>query len=162
MKRRTTVCIAALTATLVLGFQVNHVKASVFRPCHDDSNLPHHWGSHGDPNKGFVGAENGDHGYYYLSIEAGCQASGLLTGDRLVGHVHLNRVVSGSIDADGMCWRLDIDHKYDHKHKLLVAVLMGTSVSLTYSRGILGQDYRLRVANLEPGLIVTDHSTFDG
>jgi hypothetical protein len=160
-RRRTAVCIASAVAVLAFGLGVNPAKASIFRPCHDDSSLPHHWGSHGDPNKGLVGAENGDHGYYYLSIKAGC-GGGLLYGQKLVGKVNLGKVVRGRIDADGMCWRLDISPNYDHTHKLILAVLMGNQVSLTYTKAVFGHDYRLRVANLEPGLIVTDHGSFDG
>jgi hypothetical protein len=160
-RRRTAVCLASVLVILSFGLRPTPTSASIFRPCHDDSSLPHTWGSHGNPNKGLVGAENGDHGYYYLSIKAGC-GGGLLFGQQLVGKVHLVKVVKGRIDSDGMCWRLDISPNYNHTHKLILAVLMGTDVTLTYTRGVLGNDYRLRVANLEPGLIVTDRGSFDG
>lgn len=162
MRRRVVAaCLASVLVALCLGLRPTQSSASIFRPCHDDSTLPHTWGSHGNPNKGLSGAENGDHGYYYLAIEAGC-GGGVVFGQHLVGTVQLQRIVTGRVDADGMCWRLDISPDYDHTHKLVLAVLMGDSVTLTYTRGIAGHDYRLRVANLEPGLVVTDHSTFTG
>ncbi len=80
----------------------------------------------------------------------------------LVGRVHLLAIVKGHLDADGMCWRLDVTSHYNHTHKLVMAVLMGTNVSITYTHAIVGRDYRFRVSNLEPGVVVTDHSTFDG
>ena len=160
-RRRTAVCLACVLAILSFGLRTTPTSASIFRPCHDDSTLQHTWGDHGNPNTGLTGAQNGDHGYYYLSIEAGC-GGGLIFGQHLVGKVHLLRVVRGQVDSDGMCWRLDISPNYDHTHKLILAVLMGSDVTLTYSRGILGHDYRLRVANLEPGVVVTDHGSFDG
>jgi len=168
-RRRTIVCLAVATALLASGVRAGVASASTFRPCHDDTKLSHHW-THGNPEKGLRGSESGDRGYYYLSITAGC--SGVLQ-ERIVGgsspgeitlvaKLHLTRVVSGKIDSDGMCWRLDIDSGYDHTHKLMVAVLMGKDVTMVFGHARVGERYRLRVANLENGVVVTDHASFDG
>jgi len=159
--RRTIVCLATAIALLIVGFRVDTVHASHFRPCHDDSKMRHHF-THGDPSKGLKGSKSGDHGYYYLSITAGCAGDNPLLPVTLIGKVHLDRVVKGKLDAEGMCWRLDITEGYNHKHKLLLANLMGNTVILIFRHAVFGHHYRFRIANMESGVTVTDHASFDG
>jgi hypothetical protein len=136
-------------------------RASTFRPCYDDTTMPgHHW-THGNPNRGLPGDPNGGNGYYYLSIQAGCGPASPGSQATIAGQVQLTSLVKGKIDADGMCWRLDISPGYTHR-KLVMAVVMGPLVTLSYTKAIVGEEYRLRIANLEEGVTVTDHAFFSG
>jgi hypothetical protein len=158
---RAALAVAVVSASFAVPMNTAVARASTFRPCYDDTTMPgHHW-THGNPNKGLTGSANGDNGYYYLAIQAGCGPASKGSQATIAGQVHLASVVKGKIDADGMCWRLDISPEYTH-HKLVMAVVMGPLVTLSYAHAVVGEEYRLRIANLEDGVTVTDHAFFSG
>ena len=131
-----------------------------FPSCHNDSTQVKQTSDHGGPASLGPGSENGDSAYYYLTFTAGCgEAKG--SPVTLTVAVTLVSVLSGTVDADGMCWRLDVDLGYI-KPALASGVLMGNSVSLTFPNAVAGSQYRIRIANLEEGLTVSDHSSVDG
>lgn len=156
--------LAAAAAVLTFGFtRYGTASASdfpTFPACHDDSSMVKQVDKQGGGPSDLQGSESGDHGYYYLTITAGCgQPAG--TPVTLVVQVHLIAVLSGQVDSDGMCWSLHVDLGYDH-NPLAASLPMGNDVSLTYSGAVAGQKYRIRIANLEPGVTVDEHSSVDG
>ena len=156
--------IGTALAVLAIG-GVHYVTANAsqypsFPACHDDSTMVKPTGSHGGPTS-LPGSENGDDGYYYLSITAGCASDAPGSTVTLVVHVHLDSVLQGQVDADGMCWRVDVHHDYSHD-RLASALLMGNDITLTWPNAVAGTLYRIRIANMEPGVVVSDHSSVDG
>jgi len=131
-----------------------------FPACHDDSTMVKQTGKHGGPAS-LPGSKNGNDGYYYLSVTAGCAGDADGSTVSLVIHVHLDAVLQGQLDTDGMCWRVDVHHEYSH-HRLDSASVMGDDITVTWPNAVAGTKYRIRIANMEPGVVVQDHASVDG
>jgi hypothetical protein len=160
--KRASIVGVALTVLMVgLGrFETASASVPQFPGCHEDSTQIKQTSDHGGPVKLGPGSANGDKAYYYLTLTAGCgEPQGAAVS--LTVQVTLQSVISGQPDADGICWRVDVDLGYQ-KPALDSAVLMGNQISLTYSNAVAGDQYRIRIANLEDGLTVSDHSSVDG
>jgi hypothetical protein len=153
-------------AVAVLALGVGHselASASQFKTfptCHQDSSQIKQTGKHGSP-LALTGSNDGGDGYYYLTITAGCAGDKPGATVPLQINVHIVSFVKGVEDADGFCWKLNVDLGYNH-HPLQSALLMGDTVSLTFPNAVVGQKYRIRIASMEPALTVADHSSVDG
>jgi hypothetical protein len=157
-KRVSATAVAGAVVLIGLG-RFDVASASTFYQCHSDSTLvTQDSGVHGGPAR-LPGSESGDLGYYYLSLTAGCgEAKG--TPVTLTVSVTLDKVLSGTIDADGMCWSLEEHLGYNHT-PLAAAVIMSDRFTVQFP-AVAGNQYRIRLANLESGVTVTDHSSVDG
>ena len=162
-KRASIVGVTVSVLALGLGRFENASAAQFpqFPSCHDDSTMIKPFDKQGGGPSSLTGTESGDHGYYYLTLTAGCPGDAPGSTVTLTAHIHLDNVLQGQIDADGMCWGIHFDLGYNH-NPVEQAVIMGTDVSLSYTHAVAGAKYRIRIANLEPGLTVQEHSTVDG
>jgi hypothetical protein len=163
--KRASVIGVAVAAMLVLGLgrfeTANAASVPQFPACHDDSSMVKQTSKQGGGPSNLTGTENGDHGYYYLTVTAGCPGDAKGSTVTLVVQVHLLAVLRGTVDADGMCWLINVDLGYNH-HPLEQASIMGNDVTVTYPAAVAGSKYRIRIANMEPGVTVAEHSSVDG
>jgi hypothetical protein len=129
-------------------------------PCHHMDSTQVAPGKTGrNPSAFGPGTASGNNAYYYLTITAGCgKAAGTPTA--LTMTAQLVTVLKGVRDADGMCWRVDFDLGYT-KPPLQSAVLMGDKITSTFTAKA-GTQYRVRIASMESGIVISDHSTLDG
>lgn len=152
-----------VAAAIALPFEAVTAGATSipqFPACHNDSTQVKQTSEKGGPAK-LPGSAGGNRFYYYVTFTAGCPGDALGSTVIIAITVQLTNVLSGTIPADGMCWRIETDLGY-HKPPLQIDMLMGLSVAATYTHAIAGQKYRIRIANLENGLVVQDRATVDG
>jgi hypothetical protein len=162
-KRVSIVGVALTVLALGLG-RFEAAKASSvpqFPACHDDSTMVKQQDRQGGGPTHLTGSDTGDHGYYYLTITAGCPGDAPRSTVTLTVQIHLSAVLSGTVDADGMCWGIHVDKGYNH-NPVAAGLIMGNDVSLVYNQAVAGTQYRIRIANMEEGVTVAEHSSVDG
>jgi len=157
----TAIALVALCAAFAHAPSAGAASVPQFPPCHNDSTQVKQTSDKGGPALLGPGSENGLQAYYYVTETAGCGSDQPGSTVTLAMVVDLTDVLKGTVDSDGMCWGLELHQGYD-KTPVAAAVEMGNTVHLTYDNAIAGQQYRFRIANLETGLTIQDHSSVDG